>query len=195
MESLHTYLSAATMLDALFPAQWVTAAGVALLLINMALSLVHTNQERTGKLWEYFGHVEGVKIPEPLGFLGFFLVLTGVLWIVGVGAFTNWLSSYHLPGIALIGGIIGARLSDSFYSHLLLNRRYDKYAANPGLASVPYYLVEAAVLFIVFLPGLLSGPAGVIGILAGWGVFALIRPALRVLAPASWRQDRWIPAG
>jgi hypothetical protein len=194
MESLHAYLGNVTILDHFLAGRLTVIIGIILLLCNLVLSVLHTNQERQGKLWNYFGHVEGVKIPDALGLAVFFVGLTAVLWIVGFFAFTNLASSISVPGIALIGGIIGARLSDSFYSHLLLYKKYDKYAANPGLQSVPYYLVEAAVLLVIFFPGLVSGwPAGA-GFVLGWAGFAVIRPSLRWFWPASWRQERWIPA-
>ena len=195
METLYTYLGEVTILD-LIEERWIVIViGLILLASDLLLSILHTNQERQGRLWDYFGHVEGVKIPDALGFFTFFIVLTLLLWFVGIAAFTNLFSFIGVPAIAFVGAIIGARVSDSFYSHLLLRKRYDQYAANPGLESVPYYLVEAAVLLVIFFPGLVSDWSGVAGIVVGWAGFAFIRPLLRWLAPASWRQERWIPAG
>jgi hypothetical protein len=137
MESLHAYLGNVTILDHFLAGRLTVIIGIILLLCNLVLSVLHTNQERQGKLWNYFGHVEGVKIPDALGLAVFFVGLTAVLWIVGFFAFTNLASSISVPGIALIGGIIGARLSDSFYSHLLLYKNMTSMLPTPASNQCP----------------------------------------------------------
>jgi hypothetical protein len=85
----------------------------------------------------------------------------------------------HLPigrvipdeiAIAAIGVLIGGRLSDRLYSHVRLDRQ--GYRPNPGLSSTPYYLIEAPLLAIVFLPGFIDHYiyAG-LGLMIGWAFF------------------------
>jgi hypothetical protein len=45
-----------------------------------------------------------------------------------------------------LGAIIGCRISDSLFSHILLNNA--GYRPNPGLPSVPLYFVEVLVLVL-----------------------------------------------
>ena len=203
MEAVASYLREVTVLDGLANDLWVILAGFALLVTDLSLTLVHTNEERSGRLWDYLGHVEGVRFPDFAGILLFFVVLTPVLWTLGISSITgHWPISDVVVrsdlALAGIGSIIGVRVSDSLYSHLWLNKRYRKYADNPGLRSVPFCLAEAALLAVVFAPGLVSslahaGAAG-LGFLAGWIVFASIRPGLRsLMSVGRLRQERWTP--
>jgi hypothetical protein len=203
MEGLTSYLREVSMLDYLANDGWVIVAGCGLILINICFTLIHTNQERSGRLWDYFGRVEGVKISNAVGILLFFILLTLALWFLGISAIPgHWLLFDGFLGTELalagIGMIIGTRISDSLYSHLWLDKKYKKYAKNPGLRSVPLYLVEAALLAVVFAPGFVSsiasaGAAG-IGFVAGWAAFALIRPIIRLFRYFErLRQERWIP--
>lgn len=203
MEGFANHLRDVSVLDYLTNDLWVMVAGYMLLLINLCFTFVHTNEERTGRLWDYFGRVEGVRFADWIGVFLFFIVLTLTLWALGIGAITA-----HLPilditlgdegALACVGAIIGVRTSDSLYSHVWLNKRYRKYARNPGLRSTPLYLVEAALLAVVFAPGFGSsltcaGAAGV-GFAVGWLFFASIRPGIRSLRFVErLRQERWIP--
>ena len=56
-------------------------------------------------------------------------------------------------GVGAVGVLIGARLADSWKSHIELSRK--GYKPNPGKASVSLYITEAAVLVVVFAPGLI----------------------------------------
>jgi hypothetical protein len=54
-----------------------TLAAIAVLQItDLALTLLHSLQERKGRLWRYFGAIAGVKIPDSFGQLVFFGGLT-----------------------------------------------------------------------------------------------------------------------
>lgn len=203
MEAVASYLREVSVLDYLANDFWVIGAGLALLAINLSLTFVHTNEERSGRLWQYLGRIEGVKVPDVVGTLLFFATLTPVLWILGTGSITGYWPIFDIVlrnefALAGIGSIIGVRVSDSLHSHLWLNRRYKEYAQNPGLRSVPLCLLEAALLAVVFAPGFVSslahaGAAGV-GFVAGWVFFASIRPGLRSLRSVErLRQERWIP--
>lgn len=203
MEAVASYLREVSVLNYLPGDLWVIVAGFALLAINLSLTFVHTNEERSGQIWDYLGRIEGVRVPDLVGILLFFVALTAALWILGIGSITgHWpISDGALRGelaLAGIAAIIGVRVSDSVYSHLCLSRKYQRYAQNPGLRSVPLCLLEAALLAVVFAPGFVSsfahaGAAGM-GFLAGWVFFASIRPGLRWLRSVEClRQERWRP--
>ena len=203
MEVVASYLREVSMLNCLASDLWVIVAGFALLAINLSLTFVHTNEERSGRLWNYFGHIEGVRVPDAVGTLIFFVALTSILWVLGIGAITGqWpiVDVLFRKQLALggIGALIGVRLSDALHSHLWLAWKYKQYAENPGLRSVPLCLVEAAVLALVFAPGFVSslaaGAAAGIGFGVGWVVFAAVRPVIRTLRSFKrLRQERWIP--
>lgn len=160
-----------------------SAAYLALFAVGLALTLAHSLQERRGRLWQYFGDIAGVEIPDRIGVPLFFWGLTLSLWLVAVAAFFGalwpWGWGVHLS-IAAVGALIGARLSDSWYSHVRLHRQGHR--PNPGLGTVPLYVVEAIVLAVVFAPGLISHPIfAAVGLVAGWAVFAGVLPSLRAL--------------
>lgn len=203
MEAVASYLREVSVLDGLASDLSVVVAGFALLVIDLSLTFVHTNEERTGRLWDYFGHIEGVRVSDAVGTLIFFVALTSILWVLGIGAITGqWpLLDVVLPkelALAGIGALVGVRLSDGLHSHLWPARKYSRYAKNPGLRSVPLCLVEAAVVAVVFTPGIASSLTTVaatgLGFGAGWLLFASIRPGLRALRSFErLRQERWIP--
>src|SRR5712692_2779819 len=56
---------------------------------DMMLTLLHTLQELKGKLWSYFGAIEGVRIPDLFGRVFFFGGLTVGLWLVGLLAISG----------------------------------------------------------------------------------------------------------
>ena len=156
---------------------------VALLGINLALTLVHVAEEYKGRLWRYFGGIAGVEIPDWLGIPSFTVLLTLVLWAVGFAGIAGVVPFAHAApgeqwGVGAVGALIGGRLSDGLFSHLLLRK---KYSPNPGIRSVPYYFAEALVLTVLFLPGLrrhvVWAAAGFgIGFLAFWVILPLLRP-------------------
>jgi len=153
-----------------------------LLAINLSLTLIHSIQELKGRLWRYFGGIAGIRIPDAVGFPTFFLGLTLLLWAVGFVAITGYVPLIGFSqGAALgcVGALIGARLSDSLHSHFLLDRQ--GFRPNPGLGSTSFYLAEAVILTILFLPGLRARwiPAA-FGFLAAWAFFSSILPFLRL---------------
>jgi len=137
-----------------------------------------------------------------LGLLLGFFALTAVLWALGVAAivgypFTDDPISDDFIRMMAMGGLIGARLSDRWYSHVKLDRL--GYRPNPGLSSTPYYLAEAVTLAILFLPGLIAWPyaalGAAIGFVLGWLFFYSILPLigfLKTIFPAL-RQNPWKP--
>jgi hypothetical protein len=166
---------------------------ILILAANFAITALHSWQEwkrAGGPLWRNFGAIVGVKIPDWLGFLGFTAGLTLTLWalaMIGIAGWPRWIA----PAFAL-GALIGARVSDTLISHVLLNAL--GYRPNPGLSSTPLYIIEALFLIVAFRAGLAADwPSARCGIIAGAGFFVAVLPGLwllRLLIPG-WRRERW----
>jgi hypothetical protein len=154
--------------------------------INLGLTLWHSVQELRGYLWRYFGAIVGFRIPDKLGFYIFFVGLWVGLWIIGflgIGAPLHGFSTTKLA-ISCVGLIVGGRISDSIYSHIRLD--WKGYRPNPALKTVPYYLIEAGYLTILFLPGIWSRPwFAALGFFLGWMLFFSVLPFLRWLRSIS----------
>src|SRR5262245_5128045 len=178
-------------------------SAVALFLIlglDWAFSAIHAYQEWRGEevpLWRVFGAVVGVWLPNWIGFVLFTLTLTLGLWVVGLAGIAGWLpiiGQISLPtAIAALGGLVGARLSDTVVSHWLLYAR--GYRPNPGLKSTPLYLAEAIFILLAFWKGLTLAPTEAwVGMTFGAAFFISVLPLLwtvRVIA-ASWRRASWV---
>jgi len=183
IESMRQYLGAVSI----FGDPTAGMAVVAILGVDLALTLVHVAEEFRGRLWGYFGGIVGVQIPDTIGIPLFTVSLTLVLWAVafaGIGGVAPT-ESYCLMAL---GALIGGRLSDGIFSHLRLRK---KYAPNPGMKSTPYYFAEAALLAVLFSPGLWSHVfwAGA-GFVIGFSFFYAILPVLH-LFPRS--HEPWEP--
>lgn len=174
----------------------VPIAALLLAIIDMALTFVHGNQERRDRLWRYFGAIYGFRFPNRFGLPVFFVSLTLLLWLVAiVGILGPGTWNGHLVqqwGVAAVGVLVGARLADSWKSHIDLNRK--GYRPNPGLASVPFYIGEAVVLAVIFAPGLIHDSYFAIGGIAiGAAFFVLFVPMfLRLLAALLQRHEPWV---
>jgi hypothetical protein len=166
---------------------------IVILAANFAITALHSWQEwkgAGGPLWRNFGAIVGVKIPDPLGFLAFVAGLALALWalaLIGIAGWPRW-----IPPAFALGALIGARLSDTLVSHVLLNAL--GYRPNPGLSSTPLYILEALFLIVAFRAGLAADWASArCGILAGAGFFVAVLPllwVLQLLVPG-WRRERW----
>jgi hypothetical protein len=164
-----------------------------ILAADFAITALHSWQEwkgAGGPLWRNFGAIVGTKIPDWLGFLGFTAGLTLTLWalaLIGIAGWPRW-----IPPAFALGALIGARLSDTLISHVLLNAL--GYRPNPGLSSTPLYVVEALFLIVAFRAGLAADWASArCGIIVGAGFFMVVLPSLwllRFLIPG-WRRERW----
>jgi len=151
-------------------------------IVDLALALIHSLQERNGQLWRYFGAIAGVKIPDSFGQVVFFGGLTLSLWIVGLIGIYGTVTWQTPLAFGCLGAMVGCRLSDSLYSHLRLN--YEGYKPNPGLGSVPLYLVESVALTVIFLPTVAAHPVAVtIGFAIGAFAFYSVIPMLRIVGP------------
>jgi len=142
---------------------------------DLAFTLLHSLQERKGKLWRYFGAIAGVKIPDGFGFAAFFVGLTASLWTVGLLGITGTVLWQTPIAFGCLGAIVGCRLSDSWFSHIRLNN--EGYRPNPGLPSVPLYILESLVLVVVFYPAIrLHTVPVLIGFIAGVLAFYSVIP-------------------
>jgi hypothetical protein len=89
--------------------------------------------------------------------------------------------------------LIGARVSDTLISHVLLNAL--GYRPNPGLSSTPLYVIEALFLIVAFRAGLAADWASAqCGIVLGAGLFVVVLPLLWLvqLLVRGWRRERWL---
>lgn len=164
----------------------------AILAANLTLSLVHSSQELRGHMWRYVGAIVGVRIPDKYGVVFFFVGLTAVLWFVGILGLLGIPFASEAVQTGAIWCMIGFRFSDSWNLHYRLANL--GYVPNPGLPSAPHYLVEGAILTVLFIPSLLLHPvAAVIGFALGWIFFMSVTPIVRripLLIP-SLRQKVW----
>jgi hypothetical protein len=166
---------------------------VLILAADFAFTLLHSYQEWKGAgapLWRNFGAIVGLDIPDKLGFLSFTASLTLALLLAGfvgvIGPFGPRSTAFAL------GALIGARLSDSLVSHVLLYGL--GYRPNPGLSSTPLYVLEAIFIFVVFQARLGAAPdSAKCGLILGIVFFLAIWPLLlfvRWVWPP-WRRPRW----
>jgi hypothetical protein len=168
---------------------------------NFAITALHSWQEWKGPgapLWRNFGAIAGLKIPDKLGFVGFTVLLTVTLWALGLIGIAGWFPIVGAvgPGCAAfaLGALIGARLSDTLVSHVLLHAR--GYRPNPGLSSTPLYVLEAIFIMAAFHAGLQAAPlSALIGIFVGAGSFVAVLPLLRWLRTKipAWQREPWQP--
>jgi hypothetical protein len=161
--------------------------------IDMVLTLLHSLQERSGKLWRYFGAIVGVPIPDRVGLIVFFRGLTVGLWVVGFLTISGVVLWQVDLAYGFLGFLVGCRVSDGVFSDIL---PYNKgYRPNPGLTSVPLYFAEALFLALAFYPGLSQHAVwAVIGFASGALLFYSIIPVLRKSGPRLFgRQEQWSP--
>ena len=94
-----------------------------LLALSWAFSAIHVFEEWKGSdfpLWRAFGAIEGVYVPNSLGFLFFTVALLLILWIIGLGAIVGLGFGGQLTaqqGVFWLGALIGALVSDCLFSH------------------------------------------------------------------------------
>lgn len=168
---------------------------VAVLAVDFAITLCHSYQEWKGAgapLWRNFGAIVGLEISDEVGFPVFTVLLTLILFVLGFTGITGLLGA-GLTASAL-GALIGARLSDTLVSHMLLY--FIGYRPNPGLSSTPLYIVEAVLLAWLFWPRLAAAPGcAIFGLVLGAVSFVVVLPGLWLVRqrwPALQR-PRWEP--
>jgi len=148
-------------------------------IIDLAFTLLHSLQELKGRLWRYFGAIAGIKIPDGFGKAVFFGGLTISLWVVGLLGVTGTVLWQTPLAFGCLGAIIGCRISDALFSHILPNNA--GFRPNPGLPSVPLYFIEALVLVLVFYPTIRMHTVPVlIGFIIGALAFYAVIPSLKI---------------
>lgn len=170
-----------------------------ILFIDWGFSAAHTYEEWRGEavpLWRVFGAVVGLWLPHWVGFLLFTLVLTLLLWLVGLAGIAGWLpfaGQLSLPTtVGALGVLIGARTSDTLVSHWGLYLA--GYRPNPGLKTTALYVIEVGFILLTFWKGLLLAPhAAWWGFVVGAGFFILVLPALKILRSIAplWQRVPW----
>jgi hypothetical protein len=189
-----------SMLDHLNQVSLFGSAAALLLILgcNFAFTLIHILQEWKGEavpVWRVFGAVVGVRIPNWLGFASFTVLLTIILWGVGLAAVAGWLpivGTLALPTtVGALGVLLGARVGDSVVSHWVLYGL--GYRPNPGLSSTALYALEAVFILSTFWKRLALAPAAAwVGFAVGALFFCLVLPALRSLRVIrAWRREPW----
>jgi hypothetical protein len=164
---------------------YITGLVAILQIVDLAFTLLHSLQERKGRLWRYFGAIAGVKIPDSFGQAVFFGGLTISLWIVGLLGIAGTVLWQTPLAFGCLGAIIGCRLSDSLFSHILLNG--EGYRPNPGLSSVPLYFAEVLVLVVVFYPTIrLQAFSVALGFIIGALAFYAVIPTLKIIGPLAF---------
>ena len=167
---------------------------VLILAADFAITSLHSYQEWKGvgaPLWRNFGAIVGLDIPDRWGFLGFTAFLTLVLFAIGFVGIIGPLDDPRWTARAL-GALIGARLSDTIVSHVLLYTV--GYRPNPGLSSTPLYVIEGFFIGWFFQAPLAANPASsitgfAVGVLFFVGVLPLLQ-LVRWLLPA-WKRTPW----
>src|SRR6266853_4957083 len=126
---------------------------------NFAITAFHSYQEWKGTgapLWRNFGAIVGLDVPDRFGFPLFTIGLTLALWGLGLIGIAGWFPLVGSVGrgcaAGALGALIGARLSDTLVSHVLLH--CVGYRPNPGLSSTPLYIIEALFIAVAFHAGL-----------------------------------------
>src|SRR5213594_2533745 len=111
MESVRQHLGAITLFGS--PAPFIALA--VLLVVDLGLTFVHVAEEYKGRLWTYFGAITGVEIPKWVGVVFFTVILTVLLWAVGLAGIAGIIPFPHtapdeLWSVAAVGILIGGRL-------------------------------------------------------------------------------------
>ena len=164
-----------------------------ILIADLAITSFHSYQEWKGKgapLWRNFGAIVGVDIPNRWGFPIFTVVLTLTLFAIGFIGILGPLGPAWAAGA--LGALIGARLSDTLVSHILLHGV--GYRPNPGLSSTPLYVLEAIFIAWIFQARLAADPRlAILGFALGALAFLLVLPMLWLVrwAKPAWKRPPW----
>lgn len=139
-----------------------------IMILSILFSVAHALEETYGEgspLWDYFGRIANVKIPEIIGFVSVSILLPIVLSILAIIGYSD---DRYLWALSLL---CGARLGDTIFSHWLL--WIIGYRPNPGIFSSVLYVFEVAFLFTFDLTMLWF----IVGVVS----FAVVIPSLYVV--------------
>jgi hypothetical protein len=167
---------------------------------DLLFTTVHVWQEAQSRppLYRVFGAVAGFWFPGWIGFLAFTVILPIFLWTVGLFAYAGLHLSFgpHPIGVNIcaLGIILGARLSDSIFSHWKLAAQ--GYRPNPALSSTVLYTLEVILILSAFQPGLALDPTfALCGFAIGAIPFLIVIPLMKWLRTKNKANQRppWIP--
>jgi hypothetical protein len=164
-----------------------------ILVADFAITSLHSYQEWKGvgaPLWRNFGAIAGLDVPDRWGLLLFTVLLTLILFAIGFVGITGRFGPCLTA--AALGALIGARLSDTIVSHVLLYTV--GYRPNPGLTSTPLYVLEACFIGWAFSARLAAEPgAAIFGVVVGVLMFVVVLPGLRLVRRVipAWKRDPW----
>jgi hypothetical protein len=164
-----------------------------ILVADFAITSLHSYQEWKGvgaPLWRNFGAIVGLNVPDWLGFLGFTVFLTLALFVIGFVGIVGPLGPSWTAGA--LGALIGARLSDTLVSHVLLY--CVGYRPNPGLSSTPLYVLETLFIGWAFQARLAADPNfAKFGLALAALFFVLVLPMLWLgrWAKPAWKRPPW----
>jgi hypothetical protein len=154
---------------------------VLILVADLVITSLHSYQEWKGvgaPLWRNFGAIVGLDVPDRWGFLGFTVLLPLTLFAIGFVGILGPLDPRWTAGA--LGALIGARLSDTIVSHVLLYTV--GYRPNPGLSSTPLYVLEAIFIGCYFQAPLAAHPGYAITVVAaGVLFFVAVVPSLQLV--------------
>lgn len=134
-------------------------------------------QEETPKpFWEYVEPLTGIKLPYPIGFVGFLGLGTILTVLAFLGCLSGYLYGWYAVSDFCICALFGAWLGDFIISHVGLSIFYK--FPNPGLYTSIAYVVGCFVIYnhvvIAWLPAVLGFMA-----FAGFWALVLVRFFLR----------------
>lgn len=162
--TLSTLAHSAGVLSTLSP----LAAGL-LLLWTLGVSSLHAYEETKGHLWSYFGKVYKNPLLNRLGgVLGFVGVVAPALLLQGSAAVLAFVGGSP----AALAVLIGARVGDAYFSHLIPARL--GHVPNPGLPTAMIYVVDAIFLYLAFADSMFAAPYARLGLAFGVGFFAAL---------------------
>jgi hypothetical protein len=158
-----------------------------LLAADIIITSIHIDEERRGKLWHVFGTIAGIDFPDWLG---------RAIFTYGLWALLSWIAieGIYFQTAWALGFVIGARVSDCVISHWAL--WLGGYRPNPGILSTPLYVIEVALLLLVFGGAMAAAEPlnSAYGFLGGVLLFVSVLPALHLLRViSSLRLAPWKP--
>ena len=154
----------------------------------LTIANIHAEEEKNGKLWTYFGKITGATWLENLSpWLGYLLIVIPAHVLQTVAALGAFGTNKVLPfWLALL---IGARLGDAIFSHIIPVLRGFKSSpeetaakSNPGLPTGLIYLADSIALALIFHGPLLAASRETLlsGFAIGAGFFAVVQPLLHL---------------
>jgi hypothetical protein len=151
-------------------AAFVWTAGVA---------LIHAVEEFVGQIWKYFGRLVGSNWLQQMGDSGLILIVAPALVFQIVGAAKAFLAVPNAPHPFYLALLIGARLGDALFSHVLPTS-YQRQEVNPGLGSAIVYGADALLLLFLWQDILWSAAReSIAGFVVGAGFFLAVLPVLK----------------